>query len=113
VDVPAGNGNASLAAARRGAVVTATDYVGALLEGTAARAAAEGLHITCREGDAEAMPCADGEWDAVLSTFGAVDGAARDSFEHDLLALAEANNTATNGTLRVPSDYLEIVIRKD
>ena len=70
LDVAAGNGNASLAAARRGCEVTATDYVGALLEGTARRAAAEGLSIQCREADAEALPCADGEWDVVLSTFG-------------------------------------------
>src|SRR5690349_14704526 len=45
LDVAAGNGNASLAAARRGAEVTATDYVGSLLDGTRARAAANGLTI--------------------------------------------------------------------
>lgn len=218
LDVAAGNGNASLAAARRGAVVTATDYVGALLEGTAARAAAEGLSITCKQADAEDLPCGDGEWDLVLSTFGvmftpnqersssellrvtrvggrigvtawtpsgfigqmfkivggyvapppgvrsplewgtearlaelfgghdvattikqfnfryrsaqdfvdtfrtyygpthkafgALDEPAQADFERDLIALAEANNTASNGTLRVPSDYLEIVITK-
>ncbi|MDP8962094.1 MAG: class I SAM-dependent methyltransferase [Actinomycetota bacterium] len=70
LDVAAGNGNASLAAARRGCDVTATDYVGALLEGAAARAAAEGLHIDCREADAEALPFEDGSYDVVLSTFG-------------------------------------------
>ena len=218
LDVAAGNGNASLAAARRGAIVTATDYVGALLEGTAARAAAEGLTIETQEADAEDLPCADGQWDVVLSTFGvmftpnqersssellrvtrsggrigvtawtpsgfigqmfkivggyvappagvrsplewgtearlaelfdghtvestvkqfnfryrsaqhfvdtfrtyygpthkafgALDEAAAADFERDLIALAEANNTATNGTLRVPSDYLEIIVRK-
>src|SRR3954467_15179359 len=45
LDVAAGNGNASLAAARRGCVVTASDYVPALLEGTRARAASEGLTV--------------------------------------------------------------------
>jgi ubiquinone/menaquinone biosynthesis C-methylase UbiE len=70
LDVAAGNGNVSLAAARRGCEVVATDYVGALLEGTVARAAAEGLHIETREADAEALPYADDSFDVVLSTFG-------------------------------------------
>ncbi len=70
LDVAAGNGNASLAAARRGAEVTASDYVPALLHGTLARAAAEGLTIETREADAEALPFADDSFDAVLSTFG-------------------------------------------
>ena len=70
LDVAAGNGNASLAAARRGCDVTATDYVGALLEGTAARAASEGLRIRCQEADAEALPFDDHAFDVVLSTFG-------------------------------------------
>lgn len=70
LDVAAGNGNASLAAARRGAEVTATDYVGHLLEGAARRAAADGLALTTREADAEALPFDDGSFDVVLSTFG-------------------------------------------
>jgi SAM-dependent methyltransferase len=70
LDVAAGNGNASLAAARRGAVVVASDYVGALLEGTHNRAVAEGLSIETREADAEALPFADASFDVVLSTFG-------------------------------------------
>ena len=70
LDVAAGNGNASLAAARRGCDVVATDYVGALLEGTAARAASEGLRIECREADAEALPFDDASFDVALSTFG-------------------------------------------
>jgi SAM-dependent methyltransferase len=70
LDVAAGNGNASLAAARRAGVVTATDYVSSLLEGTKARAAAEGLAIEVREADAEALPFGDESFDVVLSTFG-------------------------------------------
>jgi ubiquinone/menaquinone biosynthesis C-methylase UbiE len=70
LDVAAGNGNASLAAARRGCQVTASDYVASLLEGTVARAAAEGLTIDTREADAEALPFPDAGFDAVLSTFG-------------------------------------------
>lgn len=70
LDVAAGNGNATLAAARRFAVVTSTDYVGALLERGRERAAAERLPVTFQEADAEDLPFRDGSFDAVLSTFG-------------------------------------------
>jgi ubiquinone/menaquinone biosynthesis C-methylase UbiE len=70
LDVAAGNGNASLAAARRGAAVLATDYVGDLLEITRRRAEVEALPIEIRTADAEALPFDDGSFDAVLSTFG-------------------------------------------
>ncbi|MBM3678040.1 MAG: class I SAM-dependent methyltransferase [Actinobacteria bacterium] len=70
LDVAAGNGNATLAAARRGATVTSTDYVPDLLERGADRARAEGLTVTFETADAEALPYADGSFDAVLSTFG-------------------------------------------
>src|SRR5256885_3577253 len=59
LDVAAGNGNATLAAARRGCQVTASDYVGTLLDAAAARAASEGLGIECREADAEDLPFED------------------------------------------------------
>lgn len=70
LDVACGNGNAALAAARRFAHVTGVDFVPALLEKARARAAAAGLALEAREGDAEALPFADGAFDAVLSTFG-------------------------------------------
>ena len=70
LDVAAGNGNASLAAARRWCDVVATDYVPALLERARDRASAERLDLECREGDAEALPFADGSFDVVVSTFG-------------------------------------------
>ncbi len=70
LDVAAGNGNATLAAARRWADVTSTDYVPQLLERSKERAAADRLTITYQEADAEALPFADGSFDAVLSTFG-------------------------------------------
>ncbi len=71
LDVCAGNGNATLAAARRFARVTAADYVPALLERAAARAAADGLDIEeFRVADAEDLPFEDGAFDVVLSTFG-------------------------------------------
>jgi ubiquinone/menaquinone biosynthesis C-methylase UbiE len=70
LDVAAGNGNCSLAAARRWCEVTSTDYVPALLEDGRRRAAAERLSIQFQEADAEALPFADGAFDVVLSSFG-------------------------------------------
>jgi ubiquinone/menaquinone biosynthesis C-methylase UbiE len=70
LDVAAGNGNASLAAARRFAEVTSTDYVPDLLDKAAARAAAEGLEMAFQVADVEDLPFADASFDVVLSTFG-------------------------------------------
>jgi SAM-dependent methyltransferase len=70
LDVAAGNGNATLAAARRGCKVTSTDYVAALLERGEDRARAEHLEVTFQVADAEALPFADASFDVVLSTFG-------------------------------------------
>jgi ubiquinone/menaquinone biosynthesis C-methylase UbiE len=70
LDVAAGNGNATLAAARRFADVTSTDYVGSLLERGRERAEADRLPVIFREADAEALPFGDASFDVVLSTFG-------------------------------------------
>jgi ubiquinone/menaquinone biosynthesis C-methylase UbiE len=70
LDVAAGNGNATLAAARRWCQVTSTDYVPSLLERGRTRAAADGLSVEFKEADAEALPFGDGTFDAVVSTFG-------------------------------------------
>jgi ubiquinone/menaquinone biosynthesis C-methylase UbiE len=70
LDVAAGNGNVSLAAARRWCNVISTDYVPALLERAKERAAAERLDIEFMEADAEALPFADASFDVVVSTFG-------------------------------------------
>jgi ubiquinone/menaquinone biosynthesis C-methylase UbiE len=70
LDVAAGNGNATLAAARRGCAVVSTDYVPALVERAAERARAERLDVETRVADAEALPFEAGTFDAVLSTFG-------------------------------------------
>ena len=70
LDVAAGNGNVSLAAARRGCRVTSTDYVDDLLQRGAERARADRLEIEFRTADAEALPFADASFDAVVSTFG-------------------------------------------
>jgi ubiquinone/menaquinone biosynthesis C-methylase UbiE len=70
LDVAAGNGNATLAAARRGCKVVSTDYVESLLERGAERARAERLEVEFKAADAEALPFPDASFDAVLSTFG-------------------------------------------
>jgi ubiquinone/menaquinone biosynthesis C-methylase UbiE len=70
LDVAAGNGNVTLAAARRWCKVVSTDYVPALLERGRERATAERLDIEFRQADAEALPFADETFDVVVSTFG-------------------------------------------
>ncbi len=70
LDVAAGNGNATLAFARRWCEVTSTDYVDALLARGRARSEAEGQTVAFQVADAEQLPFADGQFDAVVSTFG-------------------------------------------
>ncbi len=70
LDVAAGNGNVTLAAARRWCDVVSTDYVEALLTRGRERAAAERLNVEFREADVEALPFGNGSFDVVVSTFG-------------------------------------------
>jgi ubiquinone/menaquinone biosynthesis C-methylase UbiE len=85
LDVAAGNGNATLAAARRFARVTSTDYVPALLESGKRRAAAEGYDITFEVADVEALPYAPASFDVVLSTFGVMFAPAHDRAASEML----------------------------
>ncbi len=70
LDVAAGNGNITLAAARRWCEVTSTDYVESMLAQGRKRAEAEGLQVKFQVADAEDLPFADASFDAVVSTFG-------------------------------------------
>ena len=70
LDVAAGNGNATLAAARRFCSVVSTDYVPALLEKGRERAAAERVTVNFQVADAEDLPFKDGEFDVAMSVFG-------------------------------------------
>jgi SAM-dependent methyltransferase len=70
LDVAAGNGNATLAAARRWCDVVSTDYVPSLLEHGRARANADGLPVKFEQADAENLPYSDHSFDVVMSTFG-------------------------------------------
>ena len=89
LDVAAGNGNVSLAAARRWCNVVSTDYVGALLTRGRERAAAERLAIEFREADAEALPFADASFDAVVSTFGVMFTADQDKAAAELVRVCK------------------------
>ena len=85
LDVAAGNGNATLAAARRWADVTSTDYVPALLELGRAKAEAERLAVTFQQADAEDLPFADGSFDVVLSVVGVMFTPNQEQAAHELL----------------------------
>jgi ubiquinone/menaquinone biosynthesis C-methylase UbiE len=90
LDVAAGNGNATLAAARRWCDVTSTDYVPALLKRGRERAAAEHLMIEFCEADAEALPFADASYDVVLSTFGVMFTPDQDRAASELLRVCKS-----------------------
>ncbi|MBC8159852.1 MAG: class I SAM-dependent methyltransferase [Roseiflexaceae bacterium] len=93
LDVAAGNGNATLAAARRWGDVTSTDYVAALLERGRARAEAEGLAVTFQEADAEQLPFADRSFDVVLSVFGVMFTPNQEQAAQELLRVCRPGGT--------------------
>ena len=72
LDVAAGTGNASIPAALAGAVVTASDLTPELFTAGRRAADAAGVAIEWVQADAEALPFADGEFDAVISCVGAM-----------------------------------------
>ncbi len=98
LDVACGSGNASLAAARVGAVVTGVDYVPALLERGRERANAERLELDLRHGDAEELPFADGAFDATVSVFGSMFCP-----DHDRTAAELVRVTRPGGTIALAS----------
>jgi len=89
LDVAAGNGNATLAAARRWCQVVSTDYVPSLLERGRARATADGLSVEFKEADAEALPFGDAMFDAVVSTFGVMFTPNQDRAASELLRVCK------------------------
>lgn len=70
LDLSTGTGWTSRVIARRGASVVGADIASGLLDAARAKASAEGLSIDYQLGDAESLPFEDGEFDAVVSTFG-------------------------------------------
>jgi ubiquinone/menaquinone biosynthesis C-methylase UbiE len=89
LDVAAGNGNVTLAAARRWCDITSTDYVPALLERARERAAAEHFTVDFREADAEALPFPDASFDVVVSTFGVMFTPDQDKAAAELLRVCK------------------------
>jgi SAM-dependent methyltransferase len=93
LDVASGNGNASLAAARRFSEVTALDYVPMLLEEGRQRAEAEGLSVDFREGDAEDLPFEDASFDVVISTLGVMFAPNQQKAAEELLRVVKPGGT--------------------
>jgi ubiquinone/menaquinone biosynthesis C-methylase UbiE len=93
LDVAAGNGNATLAAARRWADVTSTDYVPALLERGRARAEADRLPVTFQGADAEDLPFPEASFDVVLSVFGVMFTPDQQQAAHELLRVCRPGGT--------------------
>jgi ubiquinone/menaquinone biosynthesis C-methylase UbiE len=98
LDVATGTGHAALAAARRSADVTGTDYVPALLDIARRRASAEDVTVDFVEADAESQPFADGEFDAVLSAIGVMFSA-----DHEKAAKELVRVTRSGGRIAVAS----------
>jgi ubiquinone/menaquinone biosynthesis C-methylase UbiE len=90
LDVAAGNGNVTLAAARRWCEVTSTDYVPELLERGRERAEAERLIVDFQQADAEALPFPDASFDVVVSTFGVMFTADQDKAAAELLRVCKS-----------------------
>jgi ubiquinone/menaquinone biosynthesis C-methylase UbiE len=90
LDVAAGNGNATLAAARRWCEVVSTDYVASLLERGRSRAEADGLSVEFKEADAEALSFGNGVFDVVVSTFGVMFTPNQDSAAAELLRVCKS-----------------------
>ncbi len=89
LDVAAGNGNLSLAAARRFGNVVSTDFVPKLLEHGHERADADGLEIEFREADAENLPFDNASFDVVGSTFGVMFTPDQDQAAAELLRVCK------------------------
>jgi ubiquinone/menaquinone biosynthesis C-methylase UbiE len=90
LDVAAGNGNVTLAAARRWCDVTSTDYVQELLDHGRRRAEADGLTVEFRIADAEDLPFQDASFDAVVSTFGAMFSPDQDRTASEMLRVCRS-----------------------
>ena len=91
LDVAAGNGNVTLAAARRWCNVVSTDYVPSLLAHSQSRAAAEGLSVEYRDADAEALGFAEATFDVVVSTFGVMFTPNQDKAALELLRVCKSS----------------------
>lgn len=93
LDVACGTGNLAIPAARRGAEVTGVDIASNLLEQARERAKAAGVSVTFEEGDAEQLSYADGQFDLVMSMFGAMFAPRPDRVASELLRVCRKGGT--------------------
>lgn len=105
LDVAAGNGNFSIAAARLGADVTATDMSPHMVELGGARSQAEGLAITWQEADAESLPFPDASFDLAASVFGAMFAPRPDIVARELMRVVRPGGTVAMANYG-PGGYL-------
>jgi SAM-dependent methyltransferase len=110
LDVACGSGNTALAAARCFARVTGIDFVPALLEHGRARATAELLEVDFVEGDAQELPFADGSFDVVLSTFGAMFAPDQEKAAAELLRVTRPGGRIGMANW-VPGDFVDAVFK--
>ncbi len=110
LDIAAGNGNATLAAARRFCSVVSTDYVADWLKAGMARAEAERLPVAFREADAEDLPFEDASFDAVASTFGVMFTADQDAAAAEMLRVCRPGGVIGLANW-VPDGFIGAVFR--
>jgi ubiquinone/menaquinone biosynthesis C-methylase UbiE len=112
LDVAAGSGNTSLAAARRWARVTSTDYVLSLLEDGRRRAEADGLDhaITFEFADAENLTFPTAAFDVVLSTFGVMFAPNQERAAAELTRVCRPGGTI-GLTAWTPTSFVGLIFR--
>lgn len=93
LDVAAGSGNAAVAAAARQAQVTASDLTPELFEAGRREAAARGVALSWEQGDAEALPYPDGQFDTVLSCLGVMFAPHHQAAADELVRVARPGGT--------------------
>jgi ubiquinone/menaquinone biosynthesis C-methylase UbiE len=93
LDVACGTGNTAIPAARGGADVTGVDIATNLLAQAEHRAKAEGVRAHFQEGDAESLPFGDGEFDVVLTMFGAMFAPRPDRVAAELVRVCKPGGT--------------------
>lgn len=110
LDIATGSGNAAIAAARSGAVVTGVDYVPTLLDRARVRSAAEGLEIRFVDGDAEALPFEDASFDATISAVGVMFTADQERAASELLRVTRPGGTIALANW-TPSGFVGAMLR--
>jgi ubiquinone/menaquinone biosynthesis C-methylase UbiE len=93
LDVAAGTGNVAIRAAEAGAQVVASDLTPEHFEAGRREAAAHGVELDWVEGDAEALPFSDGEFDVVTSSLGAIFAPNHQAVADELLRVCRPGGT--------------------